>query len=93
MDRGSWRATVHGVTESDMTERAHIFGLYRVQNLYFKPRMSGTKYKSSSNIAGTMVLFRVLYCKIKNVLFLRLFSRHYLCENYYEPIAVQYCRW
>ena len=23
MDRGTWRATLHGVTESDMTERAH----------------------------------------------------------------------
>ena len=25
MDRGAWRATVHGVTESDITENAHTF--------------------------------------------------------------------
>ena len=24
MDRGVWQATVHGVTESDMTEHTHI---------------------------------------------------------------------
>ena len=43
--------------------------LYRVQYLYFKPRMSGSKCKSSNDVAGTTVLFKVLYCKIKNVLF------------------------
>ena len=25
MDGGAWGTTVHGVTESDMTERLHIF--------------------------------------------------------------------
>ena len=70
LDRGAWGATVHGVTESDTTKRVHIYGLDRVQNLYFKPRMSGTKHRSSSDIAGTMVRFRVLNCKIKNVLLL-----------------------
>ena len=34
-----------------------------VRYLYFKPRMSGSKQKSSGDVAGTTVLF-----KIKNVL-------------------------
>ena len=32
--------------------------------------MSGCKHKSSNDVAGTTVLFKVLYYKIKNVTFL-----------------------
>lgn len=35
-----------------------------VQCLYFKPRMSGSKRKSNGDVAGTIVLFKVLYCQI-----------------------------
>ena len=41
----------------------------------------------------TTVLFKVLYCKIKNVFFIFcvcLFVMLYLCEKYYKPITVQY---
>ena len=31
--------------------------------------MSRSKRKSSGDVTGTIVLFKVLYCKIKNVLF------------------------
>ena len=44
-----------------------------VQYLYFKPRMSGSKRKSSDDVAGTTVLFKVLYSKIKNVFFIFVF--------------------
>ena len=37
----------------------------------------------------TTVLFKVLYCKIKNV-FKILFFMYYLCEKYYKSITVQY---
>ena len=38
------------------------------------------------------VLFKVLYCKIKNVFFIFCvcFLMYYLCEKYYKPITVQY---
>ena len=63
--------------------------------------MSGRKCKSSSDGAGTAkkrqplycttVLFKVLYCKIKNVFFIFcVFLMYYLCEKYYKPIIVQY---
>ena len=54
--------------------------------------MSGSKHKSSSDVAGTTVLFKVLYYKIKNIFFnfLCLFFMYYLCEKYYKPITVQY---
>ena len=41
---------------------------------------------SSGDVAGTTVLFKVLYSKIKSVYFLCLFFMYYLCEKYYKPI-------
>ena len=48
-----------------------------IASLYFKPRMSGSQCKNSSDMAGivkklqllnnTTVLFKVPYCKIKSV--------------------------
>ena len=52
--------------------------------------MSRSKCKSSGDVPGTTVLFKVLYCKIKNVYFLCLFFMYYLCETDYKPITVQY---
>ena len=51
--------------------------------------MSGSKCKRSSSVTGT-VLFKVVYCKIKNafIFYVRLFSMYYLCEKYYETIIV-----
>ena len=37
---------------------------YRVQYLYFKPRVSRSQCKSRGEVAGTTVLFKVLYNKI-----------------------------
>ena len=34
------------------------------------------------------VLFKVLYCKMKNVFIFCLFFMYYLCERYYKPITV-----
>ena len=36
-----------------------------VQYLYFKSRMSRSKHKSSGDIVGTTVLFKILYCKVQ----------------------------
>ena len=34
MDRGAWQATVHGITESDTTERLTHTDIAREQNLW-----------------------------------------------------------
>ena len=39
----------------------------------------------------TTVLFKVLYCKIKNVLFFAFVFMCYLYEKYYKLIIVEYC--
>ena len=36
MDRGAWQATVHGLTESDMTEH-NIHTSVIITNIYFAP--------------------------------------------------------
>ena len=43
---------------------------YGSQCPYFKPRMSASRHDCSSDVAGTPVLFRVLYCKINHVSFI-----------------------
>ena len=61
--------------------------------------MSRSKHKGSGDVAGTAtsqllycttILFKVLYHKIKNVLFFVFVFMYYLCEKYYKPITVQY---
>ena len=32
MDRGAWRATIKGITESDMTEHARTHSTFKCQN-------------------------------------------------------------
>ena len=73
-----------------------------VQSLYFKPRMSRSKHKSSGDATctpkerqllnyTTTVLFKVLFCKLKNILSFVLVFMYYLCDKYYKPITEQYC--
>ena len=38
---------------------------------------------------GTTLLFKVLYCKVKNVFFIFCFVTYYLCEKHYKPVIVQ----
>ena len=59
-----------------------------IQYLYFKPRMFG----SVKAAVRSLVLFKVSYCKIKNVFFIFCVCvfMYYLCEKYYKLIIVQY---
>ena len=70
-----------GHEESDMIEQwstgAHVHThththTHSVESgvQYLKPRMSRSKHKSSADIAGTTVLFKALYCKLKSVFFI-----------------------
>ena len=54
--------------------------------------MSRSQCKSGGDVAGTIVLFKVLYCKNKNVFFISCvcFFMCYLLGKYYKPIRVQY---
>ena len=47
--------------------------------------MSGSKYKNSGDVAGTTVLFQVLYCKVEHV-FLIVCAYLFLCIIYIENI-------
>ena len=49
-----------------------------IQYLWFNPRMSGNMSISSSDVAGTTVLFKVQNCKIKNVFLFFVFLKNNL---------------
>ena len=40
MDRGGWRATIHGVAESDMTERLSTSSVSPASQISFSPSVS-----------------------------------------------------
>ena len=54
--------------------------------------MSGSKRKSSGDVAGTTVFFKVLYCVGLEMFpfFFVHFDMYYLYEKYYTPITIQY---
>ena len=53
--------------------------------------MSGCKHKSSNDEAGTTVLFKVLYYKIKNVTFLVFVHLRIICvKSIINPIIQYY---
>ena len=60
-----------------------------VQYLYFKPRMSRSKCKSSSDVVGTAKKRQPFHC-ITVPSFNVLYCRKVLCDKYYKPITVQY---
>ena len=66
--------------------------LYRVQYLYFKPRMSGSKHKGISDVTGTVQYFSRC-CAVKFKMFSSFFVfvfMYYLYEKDYQPITVPY---
>ena len=65
-----WRTLSHTcILYKGLCFCVHYCTKYRVQYLYFKLRISGSKHKSSGDITGSTVLFKVLYHKIKIFLF------------------------
>ena len=73
-------------TVQDCIEYSSTVSLFQAQDVR-------SMHKSSSDVAGTNVLFKVLYFKMKNVFLIFcvcLLLMYYLCEKYYKPIPVQY---
>ena len=95
-----------GCKESDMTERlnhnsisscwqsfsstiSHLLSLLQsVALLAYWP--DATLYMPVQIWYCTSVLFKVLYCMIKSILFF--VFMYYFCEKYYKPITVEYHR-
>lgn len=48
--------------------------------------MSRNKWKSSSDVAGTTVVFKVLYCKTKNVFYFCVFFKCTICVKRMWPL-------
>ena len=68
-----------------------ILQLYHLSPSLPPPISNSSCMFNSSPCMPVLVLFKVLYCRILNVLFfVCLFSTYYLCEKYYKSITVQY---
>ena len=59
-----------------------LYTAIRSTDLYFKPRMSGSKCKSSSNVVGIAKKHQLLYCPIV------LFKALYCKMNYFYAFSV-----
>ena len=59
-----------------MAEHTHIVWSTELQYLYFKPRMSRSKCKSSGDVVGITIHFKVCTVRLKIFIFLCV---HFLC--------------
>lgn len=67
--------------------------IYSINTIFISsPGCPGSKCKSNGDKVGIIVIFKVLYYELKNVLFfvVFLFFVYYLYEKYYKPITVKY---
>ena len=63
VDRGAWQATVHGVTESDMTEQLSLYCMTHIHKVQWLVVIVLSTYNVTCSVLSALHILMYKYCQ------------------------------